>query len=385
MLEYSHDWRLVAASLALALMAGFTGLSLTRGASAMSIPRRKAVVAMSAVALGGGIWSMHFVAMLGLKLPILFYYDALVTLISALLAILITGLALLLVHFRDRTPGRIVAAGAIVGVGILIMHYVGMSGMQLCRPTYSIGGIVLAFAASLVLSITAFWIAYGARNTRGIILGTVGFGLAVFAVHFIAMAGTGFLVSDTVAVGGPRISNQVLAFGVTLSAFVISAGFLLTSATFGFDAPRKATSDGVVDAPLDAGPEQAQLQPSAQAAAVPPADTTGLDRIPFEQDGRTHFIAARDVAAIRAEGHYTFLYAGENRFFCPWSITETEQRIEGDAFIRTHRSYLVNRRFVSSFERKKDTGVCYFDDVESLPKVPVSRSRLADVRTHLGM
>ena len=105
MLNFSHDYRMVIASLAVALMAGFTGLSLTRGASKLPVGQRKLVVSMAAVALGGGIWSMHFVAMLGLQLPILFYYDALVTLILALLAILITGVALLLLTFSFGFTG----------------------------------------------------------------------------------------------------------------------------------------------------------------------------------------------------------------------------------------------------------------------------------------
>ncbi|WP_249139122.1 MHYT domain-containing protein [Actibacterium sp. MT2.3-13A] len=377
MLDYSHDYLLVAASLAIALMAGFTGLSLTRGASERPVPRRKMAVAMSAVALGGGIWSMHFVAMLGLTLPVLFYYDALITMISALLAILITGIALLIVHFGRRTRGRIVLAGAIVGVGIPVMHYVGMSGIQLCRPVYTLGGVALALTASMALSITAFLIAYGNRDARNIILGTLGFGLAVFAVHFIAMAGTGFVEVAAEGAPGPWISNEALAFGVTLAAFVISGAFLLTGVTFAVPG-----AEG-----NEAGPAPGAQPRAATTAPVPPpeAEPHAAFRLPYEKEGRTHFVAADEVAAIRAEGHYTLLYLGAEKLFCPWSISEAENRIPGDDFVRTHRSYLVNRRHVTSFERKKDTGICYFDGVESLSKVPVSRSRLAEVRDRLGL
>ena len=90
-LDYSHNLWLVIASFAIALMAGFTGLSMARGLSHVPLAQRKMRVAMSAVVLGGGIWSMHFVAMLGLQLPIPFYYDPLVTLISALIGILVSG------------------------------------------------------------------------------------------------------------------------------------------------------------------------------------------------------------------------------------------------------------------------------------------------------
>ncbi len=379
MLEYSHNPLFVVASLAVALMAGFSGLSVTQGASRLGSFERKLVVTASAVILGWGIWSMHFVAMLDLQLPVLFYYDSLRTLISALSAILITGAALLVVHFGERTKTKIVIAGCILGLGIPVMHYTGMSGMELCRPVYTPMGIASAAMASIVLSVGSFLLCYGQRSARNILLGTFGFGLAVFAVHFVAMAGTQFQQVETETVAGPLISNDVLAFGVTLSAFVLSGVFLLTGATFA----GKETAD-----PTDTAEPAPQLSESEAAHPVEdeytePAIVTA--RFPYETNNTTHFIDAADVSAVRAEGHYTILYAGGDKLFCPWSITETEQRMGGFGFIRTHRSYLVNIPRVTSFERKKDTGVCYFEDTDAVTKVPVSRSRMNDVRAALGM
>jgi len=98
-LEFSHNSGLVVVSFLIALVAGFTGLTLTKDLSQKSFSQRKIAVSLASVALGGGIWSMHFVAMLGLQMPVLFYYDAAITLASALLAILIVGVALGLLHF----------------------------------------------------------------------------------------------------------------------------------------------------------------------------------------------------------------------------------------------------------------------------------------------
>ncbi|MGY6703743.1 MHYT domain-containing protein [Roseinatronobacter sp.] len=365
MLEYTHDTTLVLASLAVALMAGFTGLSLTRGASSLPLGQRKLAVVMAAISLGGGIWSMHFVAMLGLQLPIPFYYDALTTLISALMAVLMTGVALLAVHFGTRTRSRIILAGGIVGLGIPAMHYIGMSGMQLCRPVYGVAGVAGALVVSVCLSVLAFMITYSRRERQNILLGTVGFGLAVFAVHFIAMAGTGFVAQAGMPGAGPVISNSALAFGVTLAVFLISGAFLLTGVTF---LPAAA-----------ARPPEPNAQPQPQPVAA------GAVKVPYEKDGRTYFVDATAIAAIRAEGHYTLLYVGEQKLFCPWAIAAAESRMPTDDFMRTHRSYLVNRRHVTGFERKKDTGICYFDSVPSLGKVPVSRARLATVREGLGL
>ena len=136
MIEYGQNGLLVFLSLLVALFAGFTGISMTKDLSSKSFSQRKIAVALASFALGGGIWSMHFVAMLGLQMPILFYYDAAITLVSALIAILLVAVALGLLHFTNRTPVTIIAAGGITGIGILAMHYVGMAGLQLCRALY---------------------------------------------------------------------------------------------------------------------------------------------------------------------------------------------------------------------------------------------------------
>lgn len=139
---------------------------------------------MAAVALGGGIWSMHFVAMLGLSLPVSVFYDAAITLASALIAILVVAVALMILHFFVRTSFTIVLAGCIVGAGILLMHYIGMAGLQLCKPVYSVQGLILSCSVAFFSCGVAFWVAYKERNNRNIFLATICFGIAVVSVHF---------------------------------------------------------------------------------------------------------------------------------------------------------------------------------------------------------
>ncbi|PLL10732.1 carbon monoxide dehydrogenase [Tabrizicola sp. TH137] len=378
MLDYSHDPWLVLAAFAIALMAGFTGLSLTRGANALPVGQRKAVISMAAVALGGGIWSMHFVAMLGLQLPILYTYDALVTLLSALVAILLTGLALLILHFRPRTPRSLVLAGAIVGGGISLMHYIGMSGMELCRPVYTAPGIIGALAASIALSILAIRLAYSERGHRNILLGAAGFGSAVFMVHFFAMGGTGFVPDPQSGALGPALENGTLAILVTLAAFLISAAFLLSGITF-FPAPETAAT---TPAPAPTGEPAPQPFP-APARSEPPRPE-GTLRIPHEREGRTFFLDPATISVVRAEGHYTLLQRGTETLFCPWSISEAEERLAPAGFLRVHRSYLLNPARVTRFERLKDSGECSVEGADTL-RIPVSRTRLATLRDALGL
>ncbi|SNR51847.1 MHYT domain-containing protein [Puniceibacterium sediminis] len=376
-LQYTHNPWLVVASLAVALMAGFTGLSLTSGLRHKSLGHRKISVALAAIALGGGIWSMHFVAMLGMQLPVLFYYDAVITLISALIAILIVGCSLLLLHFRPRTPTTLTLAGGIIGIGIVAMHYTGMAGLQLCRAVYTPLGLLLAICASLALSIGAVWLAYGKRTQRNLLLGTLGFGLAVFCVHFVAILSSRFALGAVVRDVGPLIGNEVMAIGVVLSSFVLCGAFLLTGVTF------LAPTESGRQSPEEAGTEtQPEVLPPPESAA-PEVPTPR--QIPYEQNGRTRFLSAAAVGAIRAEGHYTCLYTRDAKLFCAWSITEAESRLKGGSFIRAHRSYLINPAHVTRFERLKDSGIVYFDSFPPLEKAPVSRSKLKPVRAALGL
>lgn len=379
MLEFSHDWRLVLASLAIALMAGFTGLSLTRGVSRLGVTQRKAAVSMAAVALGGGIWSMHFVAMLGLQLPIFFFYDALTTLVSALVAILMTGLALLILHFRPRTARSMTLAGTILGAGIACMHYIGMSGMELCRPSYTPAGVAGALLAALLLPVGAIRVAYSERGRRNIVLGTIGFGVAVVMVHFVAMAGTRFLPDPGAQAIGPALGNGTLAMVVTLAAFAISAAFLLTGITFFPSADQAVAAEAappvsvVVPAPA----------PEGEAAPARRGEVLPL-RIPHEREGRTYFLDPVGISALRAEGHYTVVHRGAERLFCPWSISEAEERLAAAGFLRVHRSYLVNPAHVARFERLRDAGQCSLEGAEGL-RIPVSRARMGQLREALGL
>lgn len=367
MLEFSHNPWLVAMSLVVALVAGATGLSLTKELSLKTLNQRKLAVALAAIALGGGIWSMHFIAMLGLRLPILFFYDAAITLASALIAILIMALALALLHFVRRTKATILAAGGIVGMGILAMHYVGMAGMQLCRPIYTLTGVAASSVLAIALCVLAFSMAYGERSNRGVALGTICFSLAVFAVHFLAMHGTSFFAVPSVQEFGPLISNEAMAIGVILSSFTIFGAFLWVGVTYLL-------------------PSESETGTFAEAApagdALAPQRATPV-RIPCEREGVKVFVAAPDVAFVRADAHYTQVYTGVDRFFCAWPITEASKRLTESGFLQVHRSYLVNPAMVACFERGKDKGRCTFA-ADDLPPVPVSRSHLKDAQAVLG-
>lgn len=308
MVLYTYSPWLVVLSVVIALMATFTGLSLTRGLSLRGVAERQMRVAMASVALGGGIWSMHFVAMLAMRFGVPVWYEVIPTIASALIAILLAGQSLLLMHFAQRTPTAIAVSGRLLGVGIVAMHYVGLSAIEGCLPQVTLQGVVLAGVLAVGMGIAAIAIAYGRRTERNILLATAVFGATVAVVHFTAMTQTTFVVTDGFEGLTPRLTNAQVAVLVMLSVFLISGGFLLSGASF----LNRQLAVAAIPVPF-ARPD---LAPAIEAPRPPPAPEA-TPRLPYERDGRTHLVPFATVHAIHAEGHYTTAWLDTGPVFCP--------------------------------------------------------------------
>ncbi|MEM9062547.1 MAG: MHYT domain-containing protein [Pseudomonadota bacterium] len=382
MLAVSYNVFLLAGAALLAVIAGFTGLSLTSGVSRLPAAQRKAAIVRAAAVLGGGVWSTHFVAMLALQLPVDVVYDPVFTLASMLIAILVTGGALLILHFAGRTNLHIAAAGVVMGLGVVAMHYVGMFGMRGCVPVYGAWGYVISTVLSAGISIGALQMAYRRRTVRGLMLGGAVYGIAILAMHFSAMSQTGFLPLERVEPTLRMMPNDTLAMLVLIAAFLICGAFLLTTVTLRDAAPEPSASAVRADAtPVPASPP---FQPWDEIPETATAATTP-GRLPYQQDGKTFFAPISEIVAIQAEGHYTRLHRVSGEAFCPQPITRIAEELAQASFLRTHRSYLVNLDFVAGFERRKDQGVCLFAPGIGVDPVPVSRANVAATKAALGL
>ena len=387
-LEFTYSPALVIASLAVAIMAAFTSLRLTSNLRDLPAGRRKARVAQAAFALGGGIWSMHFVGMLAVELPITIAYHPLQTLASALIAVLVTGCALLSLHFGMRTRSKIVTAGIVTGLGIVSMHYVGMSAISTnCIVDYSPYGVLLAVGLGIVASIAAMELAYGTRSLAATISGAVVLGLAISAMHYSAMFYTVFsLGPETAAIPTPYLSTDSLALIVCATSFV-TCGLFLLSAVPGDDAQREPTEAAEPgDAPAAAA-KRSTASVSLSRASTHKGDGAAdalPTRIPYERDKTIRFLAPSAILAAQADGHYTHLLNGEEVLFCPWSITRLEEALDQGAFVRTHRSFIVNRNHIHGFRRDGDKAYCLVGDDQDL-EIPVSRGRIAELRELLDI
>lgn len=392
-IPYSYDPAMVAASVLVAILASFTGLRLASGLRLLPPQARKTQIAKAAFALGGGIWSMHFVGMLAVELPVRITYDALYTLGSVLLSILITGLGLALMHTGERGNLRTAVAGTLTGLGIVSMHYVGMAAIGgNCRISYLPGGALVSSGIAIVASIGALRLAYHHRTLGEMSLAAVILGITISAMHYSAMAFTQFLpVAELAEIAVPVIEDGYLALFVALAAFVVCGVFLLTALpieravwTGAAVAAAASASGRAVDSSVSSPNPEAEPDRAGNGMAVGMAVGMGGLRLPYEQNNTTYFVESERIAAIQAEGHYTRLYDGQDKLFCPWSITKLEDYLSGGPFMRTHRSFLVNMRHATAFHRKKDKAFLVVAGLsESL--VPISRSHVAEVRRALGI
>ena len=171
----------------------------------------------AAVSLGGvGIWSMHFIGMLGYRLPVPVVYGGLLTFASLLAAVLISGIALWLAGGRGKfsTSGWLLGS-VLAGAGVCVMHYGGMYAMSL-NADLSFNGTLVA--ASVVIAITAaaaaLWIAFHVRKTAYRLVAALIMGLAVCAMHYTGMAAADFVctaskVASAWTIGGAFLPSLV--------------------------------------------------------------------------------------------------------------------------------------------------------------------------------
>lgn len=235
MLIGSYSPSLVVISLCVAILASYTALDL---AGRIATAKGRAVylwMAGGALAMGVGVWSMHFIGMLALRLPFALGFDLGITALSLLIAVLSSGFALWLVS-QPRLPAWQLAFGALVmGAGIASMHYTGMAAM---RMTPGIDYDPALFGASLLIAVVAsgaaLWIAFNLRrNTPYVRLARGGaavvMGIAIVGMHYTGMAAArfddnSFCGAALTGLSGKGLDNLVL---VTSLAVLIIA--LLTS------------------------------------------------------------------------------------------------------------------------------------------------------------
>lgn len=367
----THEPWLVALSLFVAFQGSYVGLHLARQIGVARAGSQRALITGSALTLALGIWTMHFVGMLAVQLPIAIDFLVLPTLISFLVCVLVVGFAIFAVGAGTPSRRRAAFASLFMGGGILTMHYLGMYALHASAhmshdPLLVTASVVIGIGASGI----ALWFGFGPGAKRSVLLSAVLMALAISAMHYTAMAGLTLHLHVPVAPADmPALSPGLLAIVVSVVAFVVSGLFLLTLV------PARPPMETYSEAPRPVGPAPLPL-PVPSAASQQKS-------LPVERDGRRLQLDIARLVAVQAQAHYTSLFDGEANWFCPLPISEVEAQLDPTVFARVHRSHIVNLDRIASVKKTADSDVVAM--IGKIPyQAPVSRSRRSWLKQRLG-
>jgi NO-binding membrane sensor protein with MHYT domain len=265
-------------------LGSFLGLRCATRARAHQGRSRVRWLLLAAVSIGAaGIWTMHFIAMLGFTIPgEPISYNVPITILSLLVAVGIVFTGLLIVGMGQVGWHSLLAAGIITGAGVAIMHYLGMAAMRMPgRVTYDPGLMVLSVVIAIVAATAALWAALRLRGVWATLGAAVIMGVAVSGMHYTGMAAMRMYAasgpSGMVMGGGggatPESFLRPLILGISIVSFVLTATIALSPTE---DEIRSETdlmnrigglSSGVPERPPPAGTKQPVSRPAGTAAA----------------------------------------------------------------------------------------------------------------------
>jgi PAS domain S-box-containing protein len=223
-LDGHYDLLLVLVSLAVASAAGFAALRVAERLAESESPRpRLAWLAVGAIALGVGVWAMHFVGMLAFRLPVEVHYDPLVTALSMIPSVAASGVALAMMSRSSNGRLRLHLGGLAMGAGIGAMHYTGMAAMMMnAEMRYDPLLFALSVVVAYALATAALYCDQHLAGARLRPAGALLMGCAVTGMHFTAMRAAYYFPSDVVCiVDEAALSSGMLAVAVTLAAILI--------------------------------------------------------------------------------------------------------------------------------------------------------------------
>ncbi len=217
----AHDLRLVVLAAIVCLLASFAAINLLRHARQSRGQMRSVWLAVSAISTGFGIWATHFIAMLAFTPGIPSGYNIILTILSLIAAIMLTGVGLVVSIIPGWRHGPWVG-GAIMAGGIAAMHYTGMAafeiaGVILWDPVLVAVSIVLG----AVIGAVALPVGLHGKKLEWTIGGTLLLTIAICSHHFTAMAAVSIIPDPTVEISPSALPVGWLATGVAIASLAI--------------------------------------------------------------------------------------------------------------------------------------------------------------------
>ena len=230
----TYNPNLVALSILVAAFASYTAFDLGGRVAASRGAAPRVWLVAAAIAMGGGIWSMHFIAMLAVNIPIPIpmSYDIGLTTLSLVVAIFVTGAGFYFINRQSAPPLSLGFSGIFMGLGIAAMHYIGMAAMrEHAEISYDYRFVALSLVIGIGASTAALWLAFRTTELVQKFVGAIVMGVAISGMHYSAMRGTTFAVHGPVhaVLGYTSLDQTNLALVVAGITFVILAFALIAS------------------------------------------------------------------------------------------------------------------------------------------------------------
>jgi NO-binding membrane sensor protein with MHYT domain len=189
----------------------------------------KTMAVGAAVSLGGiGIWSMHFIGMLAYKIGVPIAYDMVLTLVSLVAAIVISGLALYFAGGKGQfKAGGWIVGSLLAGVGVCVMHYMGMFSMNIrADMSLDVGIVAGSVAIAVAAAAAALWLAFNVKTFTHRCMAALVMGVAVCAMHYTGMSAASFVCTEAAPAVLWKISSLNLDIWIFAIALGVCASFL---------------------------------------------------------------------------------------------------------------------------------------------------------------
>ncbi|WP_338898181.1 MHYT domain-containing protein [Streptomyces sp. TG1A-60] len=156
-------------------------------------------LAMGACSIGCGIWTMHFIAMIGFRVKeSRIHYDVGLTVLSLVVAVAVVAVGVFAVGYRGVSTATLCSAGCVTGLGVAAMHYLGMAAIQLNGYIrYDMAVVALSVGIAIVAATAALWAAVSIRGFLTSLGASLVMGVAVSGMHYTGMAAVGVHLHGT--------------------------------------------------------------------------------------------------------------------------------------------------------------------------------------------
>ncbi|WP_327111740.1 hypothetical protein OG206_02625 [Streptomyces sp. NBC_01341] len=233
----TFGWLTPVLSYAMACVGAALGLRCTVRALGTSGRSRRNWLLTAASAIGTGIWTMHFVAMLGFGVTGTdIRYDVPLTLLSLLVAMLVVGAGVFTVGYGRDRAGALFAGGLTTGLGVASMHYLGMAALRL-HGTVVFDPLLVAVSVviAVVAATAALWAALHIRSPGAVAIASLVMGAAVSSMHYTGMLAVGVRVAPSVSeLPGATVMQFIFPLAVGLGSYLF-----LTSAFVALSPPAR--------------------------------------------------------------------------------------------------------------------------------------------------